>query len=272
MSLPELLNMEEIRMLDVIDLVLALILIYQLYRLVKGTSTINIFVGIVSIYLLYRLVKALKMHLLGEILGAFTGVGVIAIIVVFQPEIRKFLLMLGTPAYRKKRRFGFFKRFQFSTEPSLDIDPIITACQRMSASRTGALIVIERHNELGQFKESGIPLDARITEALICSIFFHNAPMHDGAVIIGHNRVQAGGCILPVSGNRNLPEHLGLRHRAAVGITEQSDAMAIIISEETGTLSFAEYGHITEGILPSRLKDILEEVYNPVDSDQPGKP
>lgn len=263
MTLTTYFDFDHIRALDIVDLILAIILIYQVYRLVKGTSTINIFIGIVSIYLLYKLVTALKMQLLGEILGAFTGVGVIALIVVFQPEIRKFLLMLGTPNYiHRKRRWAFFKRFQFSTDPALDIDPIIKACQRFSTSKIGALIVIERSNELGQFKESGVMIEAKISEELLWSLFFHNAPLHDGAVILGHNRIQAGGCILPVSGNKELPAHLGLRHRAAVGITEQSDAIAIVVSEETGKLSMAEFGIVTEGILPAKLKDILEEIFN----------
>lgn len=262
MGFPEMLLFLNIRFLDILDILLVAVLIYELYRLVRGTSTINIFLGIIGIYLLWKLVDALQMELLSEILGAFISVGVIALIVVFQPEIRKFLLMLGTPDFlrRNSKRF-FFWRINFAGGPTLDIDPIISACQRMSSEKTGALIIIERHNELGQFQESGVRLDAEISAVLLQTIFHHNAPMHDGAVIISHNRIEAAGCILPVSSNRQIPLHLGLRHRAAIGVTEQSDAIAIIISEETGMISIAEHGNLKEKMLPAELKVFLEEAF-----------
>lgn len=252
-----------IRFLDILDILLVAVLIYELYRLVRGTSTINIFLGIIGIYLLWKLVDALRMELLSEILGAFISVGVIALIVVFQPEIRKFLLMLGTPDFlrRNSRRF-FFWRINFAGGPVLDIDPIINACQRLSSEKTGALIIIERHNELGQYMDSGVRLEARISSVLLQSIFFHNAPLHDGAVIISHNRIEAAGCILPVSSNSQIPLHLGLRHRAAIGATELSDAIAIVISEESGKISTAEHGQIREEVLPAELKVFLEDSFH----------
>jgi len=256
-------SLESFRFLDILDLLLVGILIYQFYRLMRGTSTINIFVGIVSIYLLWKLVKLLKMELLSELLGAFISVGVIALIVVFQPEIRKFLLMLGTPDFLRKnsRRFLFWK-FNFSSGLHLDIDPLLYTCQRLSTNHTGALLIIGRHNELGQFAESGTELNARISSELLQSIFFPNAPLHDGAVIIAHNKIKAAGCILPVSANKNLPSHLGLRHRAAAGVTEVSDAVGIVISEETGKISIVEQGNIREDISSDQLKNLLNEAFS----------
>lgn len=251
-----------IRFLDVLDILLVAILLYELYRLMRGTSTINIFVGIISIYLLWKLVSALQMELLSEILGAFISVGVIALIVVFQPEIRKFLLMLGTPDFiRRNSRHFLFWRIAYSSSPTLDIDPIVNACHRFSTDKTGALIIVERHNELGQYYETGTIMEAKISSIALQSLFFHNAPLHDGAVIISHNRIIAAGCILPVSSNSQLPLHFGLRHRAAIGISEQSDALAIVISEETGKISIAEHGKVNESITSTQLKDILSETF-----------
>ncbi|HRY99900.1 MAG TPA: diadenylate cyclase CdaA [Bacteroidales bacterium] len=250
------------RILDAIDLILVAYLLYEFYRLMRGTSTINIFFGIISIYLLYKLVNYLDMALLSEILGAFISVGVIALIVVFQPEIRKFLLMLGTPGYiRKNSRRFLFWRITYSSVPELDTQAVLQACEDMAATFTGSLIVIERGNELGQFAESGTRLDASLSPTLIASIFFHNAPLHDGAMIIARNRIQAAGCILPVSANPHLPPHLGLRHRAAIGITEQSDALAIVVSEETGKISLAEHGQLKEDLSMEELTAMLQEQF-----------
>ncbi|MBE0642182.1 MAG: DNA integrity scanning protein DisA nucleotide-binding domain protein, partial [Bacteroidales bacterium] len=149
---------------------------------------------------------------------------------VFQPEIRRFLLMLGTPGYiRKNSRRFLFWRISLSNQPELDVLSVLKACEEMSSTLTGSLIVIERNNELRQYRESGTVLEARLSPEVLTNIFFHNAPLHDGAVIIARNRVQAAGCILPLSGNAQLPSYLGLRHRAAIGITEQSDAIAIVV-------------------------------------------
>lgn len=255
-------NLESFRFLDLLDLVLVSVLIYQFYRLMRGTSTINIFIGIISIYLLWKGVSLLEMELLSELLGAFISVGVIALIVVFQPEIRKFLLMLGTPDFLRKnsRRFLFWK-INLSSGLHLDVDPLLDACVQLSAARTGALLIIGRHNELGQFAESGTELNARISSELIQSIFFTNAPLHDGAVILAHNKIKAAACILPVSANKNLPSHLGLRHRAAAGVTEVSDALGIVISEETGKISVVEQGNIQEDIPLDQLKILLDESF-----------
>jgi len=249
-----------IRFLDIVDIILVALLLYVLYNFLKGTVAINIFFGIIAIYLIWKLVKVLEMELLSEILGQFISVGVIALIVVFQPEIRKFLLLLGTSTFarKKKNRFLFWK-VDVSSEFSQHIDHIVKACQKMSASKTGALIVIGRINELRQTIETGEILDAQISEHLLENIFFKNSPLHDGAVIIINDRVRAARCILPVSKNTNLPTDLGLRHRAAAGITAQSDAIAIIVSEQTGEISCSIEGKITTNIMPVKLKDFIEK-------------
>ncbi len=256
-------NLPQIRILDIIDIVLVAYLFYELYKLIKGTTAINIFVGIISIYLIWKLVRALEMELLAEILGQFISVGVIALIVVFQPEIRRFLLLLGTPGFmsKKPRRFLLW-RIGMSNENTLNIDPIIQACQKMSHTETGALIVITNQNELPTFVTTGEIIEANISKQLLENIFFKNSPLHDGAVIIVSNRIRAARCILPVSGNRNISHDLGLRHRSAMGITEQSDAIAIVVSEQTGKISYCKKGELTMDIQPSQLKDFLEEEFN----------
>ncbi|MBN2175590.1 MAG: diadenylate cyclase CdaA, partial [Bacteroidales bacterium] len=236
--LPDLLCFIEIKLLDILDILFVAFLLFELYNLLKGTVAINIFFGIVAFYLLWKLVTALEMKLLSEIFGAFISVGFIALIVVFQPEIRKFLLMLGTPGFiKKKRRRFLFWKFDFSPEHDVDVDKVIMACRNMSENKTGALIIITNKSELEQFVATGEILDSAISEALIENIFFKNSPLHDGALIIVRNKIKAARCILPVSNSQQIPASFGLRHRAAVGITEISDAMAIVVSEENGKIS-----------------------------------
>jgi diadenylate cyclase len=253
-----------IRFLDIIDILLVAFLLYELYNLIKGTAAINIFIGIVSIFLLWRLVRILEMELLSEILGAFISVGFIALLIVFQPEIRKFLLLVGTPSFiRKRRRRFFFWKFNFNNGTKLDIDPIVKACHKMASTRTGALIVIGHTNELEENIESGQLLDAAISENLIESTFYPNSPLHDGAMIILDNRIKAAKCILPVSKKTDLPAFIGLRHRAAVGITERSDAIAIVVSEQTGKIAYSKSGSLKLDLSAAELKTILEEEFNP---------
>lgn len=252
-----------LRLLDVIDIVLVAYLFYEMYKLIKGTAAFNIFIGIISVYLVWKLVRALEMELLSEILGQFISVGVIALIVVFQPEIRRFLLLLGTPGFisNKPRRF-FFWKIDFKNEGFLNIDPIIQACQKMSHSQTGALLVLAKKNELQTFVNTGELIDSNVSKQLIENIFFKNSPLHDGALIIINNRIKAARCILPVSGNKNISKELGLRHRSALGITEFSDAIAIVVSEQTGKISYCKKGELTLDIQPSDLKEFLEEEFN----------
>ncbi len=228
---------------DVIDVILVAFLLYYVYKLVKGTVAINIFIGIVIIYLIWKLTQALQMQLLSNILGGFISVGMFALIVVFQQEIRKFLLMVGSTNIGKRRKF--FKQLKFLKTESLietNVEAIIKACNRMSLSKTGALIVIERNNSLDFLTSTGDEMNIKVTQPILESIFFKNSPLHDGAVIIADNIVKATRVILPISNEKNIPERFGLRHRAAIGITEKTDAIALVVSEESGLVSYIKNG------------------------------
>ena len=258
----------DIRLLDVLDILLVAILLYLLYNLLKGTVAINIFFGIMAIFLIWKVVDALQMGLLSEILGAFFSVGFIAMIVIFQPEIRQFLLALGKPGFinKRKKRFLHWKIFDTGTFV-LDIDKIVQACQRMSNAKQGALIVITRQNELLPITETGEIINSDISVELLENIFYPNSPLHDGAVIITANKIKAARCILPVSKSLKISSSIGLRHRAAVGVTEQSDAIAVLVSEQTGKISYAMEGKLTRNVQAAGLHDFLEELMegrNPV--------
>jgi len=251
-----------LRLLDIIDILLVAFMLYELYNLVKGTAAINILLGIIAVFLVWRLVRILEMELLTEILGAFISVGFIALIVVFQPEIRKFLLLLGTPTFiRKNQRRILFWKIHYNNDEFLSIDPIVQACHKMAVSKTGALIVLGKINDLEDYINTGEITDARISEQLIENVFFKNSPLHDGAMIIMNNKIKAASCILPVSKNGKLPVNVGLRHRSAVGITEISDAIAIVVSEQTGNISWCKNGELNLDIQPSRLKTLLEDEF-----------
>ncbi len=253
--------------LDIVDIILVAVLFYEGYRLIKGTAALNIFLGILAVFLLSKIVRILHLQMFASILDQFISVGFIALIVVFQPEIRRFLLILGTPsAYRgSKKGLLFWKRI--ITSPLL-IDPIVQACQRMSKEQTGALIVIARQHELDTFSLTGEYLDAAISTQLLESIFAKNGPLHDGAVIIHGDRIRSARCILPVSGNSDISPNLGLRHRSAMGITEQSDAIAIVVSEQTGNISYCQTGHLTLDVSPAQLKDFLEDTFKRLDKKE----
>ena len=249
-----------LRLVDIIDVILFSVLLYEIYNLVKGTAAIRIFIGIIAVYLIWKVVKAFQMELLSEILGQFISVGFIALIVVFQPEIRQFLLLLGNTRIIKstRKRFLFWK-FQIEDPVHFHIDTIVKACQKMADTKTGALIVITGLNELKPYVETGQLIEARISEFLLETIFFKNSPLHDGAVIIAGGTIRAARCILPVSSNADIPAHYGLRHRAAVGITEKSDCFAIIVSEERGKISYCHEGHLSKEVAPSDLTSAMEK-------------
>lgn len=258
----------DIRFLDILDILLVAILLYLLYNLLKGTVAINIFFGIMAIFLIWKVVDALQMGLLSDILGAFFSVGFIAMIVIFQPEIRQFLLAMGKPGFinKRKKRFLFWKIFDAGTFV-LDIDKIVQACQRMSNAKQGALIVITRQNELLPITETGEIINSDISVELLENIFYPNSPLHDGAVIITANKIKAARCILPVSKSLKISSSIGLRHRAAVGVTEQSDAVAVLVSEQTGKISYAMEGKLNRNVQAAGLHDFLEELMggrNPV--------
>lgn len=248
----------QIRLLDILDIILVALLIYYLYKIIRGTGAINIFLGIISIYIIWWLVRAFEMDLLTEILSQFINVGVLALIIVFQPEIRKFLILLGTRGFMGKRTRKFLSRF-WQDDPStrLNINDIVTACEQLAATRTGALIVLTKENKLDFFVDTGQILDAVISRPLLENIFYKNNPLHDGAIIIINNRIRAARCVLPVSESKTFPAYLGLRHRAAVGISEQSDAVAIVVSEQTGRISWVKDGQLKRNIKPVELKEML---------------
>lgn len=251
-----------LRIVDVIDMLLVLYLLYELYNLLKGTAGINMFFGIVTVYLLWKLVVLMEMRMLGEILGQFISVGVIALIIVFQQEIRKFLLLLGNAKFiNKKRKRFLFWNFNIAQEVKLNIDEVCKAIKRMALNQTGALIVITRKNQLEDIIITGVAVDAIVSDQLIENIFFKNTPLHDGAVIIIDNRIVAAKCILPVTDWEGMPENVGLRHRAAVGVSEVSDAIAITVSEQTGEISIADNGYIKTNLKVSELKDFLREEF-----------
>lgn len=254
----------EVRWLDIIDVIITAFLLYKVYDLLKGTVAINIFLGIIAIYILWWLCsRVLDMKLLGGILGQFIGVGVLALIIVFQQEVRRFLILLGSKNIFKNSRIArrfFIKGFQFDSESKTDLKPIIKACTSMSKTKTGAIMVIERKTDLNFYAETGDVLNADLSKRAIESIFFKNSPLHDGAIIISGNKIKAARCVLPVTDNTELPAQYGMRHRAALGITEQSDAVAIIVSEETGAIAVAVDGKIQTNIDPEDLEQHLNEI------------
>ncbi|MBD3863381.1 TIGR00159 family protein [Olleya marilimosa] len=243
-----------------IDVVLVALLLYYVYKLVKGTVAINIFIGIVVIYFIYLTVEALQMVLLTKILGGFISVGFIALIIVFQQEVRKFLLMVGSTNFASRRKFlSQLKFLKIEQGTSTDIDAIISACNKMSSSKTGALIVLERNNNLDFLANTGDEMNIKVTQPIIESIFFKNSPLHDGAIIIQDNIVKATRVILPVNNEKNIPQRFGLRHRAAVGVTERTDAIAIAVSEETGQISCFRNGEFLPFENTIELAEILKE-------------
>ncbi|MEQ8623960.1 MAG: diadenylate cyclase CdaA [Vicingaceae bacterium] len=253
-----------VRWLDVIDILLVSMLLYQLYKLVKGTVAIRIFLGILAIYLIWKVVSAMQMELLSEILGQFIGVGVLALIIVFQQEIRRFLLIVGSQSNFARK--GFLKKIwnwsgQATETTKLNINLIVRACFNMGKTKTGALIVLAIDTELKYHASTGDEIDAALSISLLESIFFKNSPLHDGAAIIFNNRIKAARCILPVSENPDIPSKYGLRHRAAVGITENSSAVAIIVSEENGDVSLARAGKLMHKLSTEQLRKELQETF-----------
>lgn len=251
-----------VKFLDLLDILFVAFLFYELYTLVRGTVTFSIFLGIFMIFIAWVVVRALKMELLGSILSQLFSVGMIALIIVFQQEIRRFLLMLGN-SYRTNKRISIESIFsgRFRHISPVGVKSVVDACIRMAKTKTGALIVICRENELKEYVRTGEFIDAEIRTDLICSIFFKNSPLHDGACIVAANRIQAVRCILPVSSSQEINPELGLRHRAAIGMSEVTDAFTIIVSEETGKISIAENGKLVENIS-------LDELFRILQSDQ----
>ena len=248
----------DIRIIDIIDIVLVAILLYYVYKLVKGTVAINIFIGIVIIYGVWKLTELLEMELFSKILGGFLGVGMFALIVVFQQEIRRFLLMLGSTNFGTRKKFiKQFKMLSKKAETNTNIDALIEACITMSKSKTGALIVFERTNSLDFVKKTGDPMNIEVNKPILESIFYKNSPLHDGAIIIEDNHITATRVILPITNDKKIPSRFGLRHRAAMSITEKTDAVCLVVSEENGKISYLKDGEFVFYKDLDELKEIL---------------
>ena len=246
---------------DAIDILLVALVLYYTYRFMRESRTLNIFVGILAFIVTWLFVsRVLEMRLLGAILDQFVGVGALAIIVLFQEEIRKFLYSLGEHnKLRKVVSWFTVRKDEKSVTPREAIMPIVMACINMARTTCGALIVIERTTPLDDITATGDIVDAQINQRLIENIFFKNSPLHDGALVISHRRIKAAGCILPVSHDLDIPRELGLRHRAAMGISQASDAVAIVVSEETGRISVAIKGQFRLRLSAENLEALLTE-------------
>ena len=250
----------DIGFFDILDILLVAFLLFYIYRLVKGSAAINIFIGIVIIYLLWQLTLLLNMEMFSNVLGQFIGVGMFALIVVFQQEIRKFLLMIGSTNFSSKK--GFLQKINFSSK-SLDdlayLEDLVEACQNMGSTKTGALIVLQRNTKLDFVKNTGDEMQIEFNIPILESIFYKNSPLHDGAIVIEDAKITATRVILPVSNDRNIPLRFGLRHRAAIGITEKTDALALVVSEETGQISYIKDGEFR---IFDNEKDLVKKLQN----------
>lgn len=227
---------------DIIDILSVALILFYIYRLMKESSAANIFSGIIIVVIVWLLVtQVFEMRLLGTILNAVVNMGGLALIILFHEEIRRFLSSIGAHhrTYVLLRLLGIKKKSEVRRE---DILPIVMACMNMSKQKVGALIVLEQDVGLNEYIRSGDLIDANINQRLIENIFFKNSPLHDGAMIISRKRIKAAGCILPVAHDTDIPKALGLRHRAALGISQKSDCLAVIVSEETGGISLAQRG------------------------------
>jgi len=238
----------DVRWIDIMDILLVSVLLYQVYKLLKGSVAVRVLIGFLVLYLTYLVVRAAQMELLAGILGQFMGVGVLAAIIIFSPEIRKFLLILGKTTFRQNDFLQSMMIWKKRTiKESFNITPIIEAAKVLSSTNTGALIVFSKNSELKFYVDSGDFMDAFISKRLLISIFNKYSPLHDGAVIVYQGKVRASRCILPVS-ERDLPAQFGMRHRAAMGMSEATDTLTLTISEETGQMSLARNGVIDSNL------------------------
>ena len=254
----------DFKIIDAIDIIVVALLIMQVYRLIRGTVALTIFLGIGIIYLIWIVVRLFDMELLSLIFGQVLGVGALALVVVFQQEIRRYLTMLGTRISNNPNKL-IRKIFSSTSANSSTNNPIYieieNALKSMSKDRVGALIAIEKKSDLTLYAQTGDFIDAHISKRLIESVFFKNSPLHDGAMIVRGSRIHSARCILPTSDNMNIPAHLGLRHRAAIGLSEHADALIIIVSEETGKVTLAYEGRLISifdhNILANKIEEML---------------
>lgn len=250
-------------LIDLLDILMVAVILFIAFRWIRGSSAINIFVAIIIVLFIQIIANALGMKMISSLLGTVIDVGAIALIIIFQPEIRRFLNSLGKKAGNSIENGSllriFFPRRNENQVNTKDITEIAQACQEMSEQKTGALIIIRRKIRLDDIIATGDTLDAEISCRLIMNIFFKNSPLHDGAMIIGDNRIIAARCTLPITDRSNLPARYGMRHKAAIGISEQSDADVVVVSEQTGRISFVRAGEITPIDSINKLKLLLGE-------------
>jgi diadenylate cyclase len=256
----------DVTWVDLVDIGLVSVLLYQVYKLIRGSIAVNIFLGILALYLIYLIVRAAQMELLATILGQFMGVGVLAMIILFQPEIRKFLLVIGRGTEFRENFLKTIANWRGVSNDETDVQQIIEAAKTLKGTKTGALIVFTRDSPLKFYVETGDSLDAEITKSLLISIFNKNSPLHDGAVIIYKGRIKAARCVLPVSENDHLPAHFGMRHRAAVGMSESTDTLVMAISEETGRLILARNGKFLRAL---KLKQVEQKILEYLNNTEP---
>ncbi len=259
LSLPFPFSFLRVGLVDVADVLLVTWLLYQLYKLLRGSVALNVALGLLSLYLVYLVVNALGLGLLSAILGQFMSVGVLASIILFQQEIRRFLLNVGKVALEGGGPLGWWRRPSRQPGGALDVSAYVEAAKSLSGKETGALICFTLTSDLTSYAESGDHLDAEPSKRLLLAIFNKTSPLHDGAVIVAQGRLVAARCILPVSQNPEVPAALGLRHRAALGLTEATDAVVLVVSEETGQMSLVRHGEIHRGLTAAELKSRLQE-------------
>ncbi len=252
-----------ITLIDIIDILMVALIIFVAYRWIKGSNAIYIFLAIITVLLFRILVAALGMKMISTIIDTIINVGTIGLVIIFQPELRRFLNSLGRKVGNTIGNRSFLKRFinaksidNLNTEA---ITEIAEACVEMSEQKTGALIILRKNESLEDVIATGDKIDASISRRLIMNIFFKNSPLHDGAMIIGGDRIIAARCTLPISDRANLPARFGMRHKAAVGISEQSDAAVIVVSEQTGRISYVKEGIITTVDSINKLRLLLAE-------------
>lgn len=247
---------------DSVDIVLVALLIYYIYNLIKNTIAVNLFLGMVIILVIHWIVDALHMSLLSTIINQFMSVGIIALIIIFQPEIRRFLLLIGKNTFLQQNKawWGYlFGSKNIERDNLIRIKPIIDACKSMKKSRTGALMVFVKFYDDQFFANSCELIDSKISKRLLESIFQKYSPLHDGAVVISENKIKSASCILPLTDNDKLPPQFGLRHRAGIGVSETTDAVAVIISEETGEIAYAKQGRVRMNVSFGELEKLLNK-------------
>lgn len=254
----------EIGWVDLIDILLVTILLSQVYKLMRGSMAIRVFLGFLTLYLIYLVVRAAEMELLSSILGQFMGVGVIAVIILFQQEIRKFLLLIArTTSFQDGQIMKNLKSvINAAKTEQLDATAIVDAAKALGSTSTGALIVLSKSSELKFYAESGDRLDAIVSKRLLLAIFNKYSPLHDGAAIIFNGKILACRCILPVSEKENIPASHGLRHRAAMGMSEATDALMVVVSEETGQISTAFNGEMNENLSGQELRSVINDYFS----------